>query len=212
MKKLKILDLFCGRWGWSKAFSERGHECVGIDLTVPPEIPEGCMFIKADILTITAEWIKEQGFDFICASSPCEQFSVHGMKCFHPNPKYPELGLRLFNHTRAICEASGLPYIMENVRSAQQFVGKAVNHCGPFYMWGNSVPPLTPTGITKGTKFCLDKDGSRNGRKLNDMYYRTSSNSKERKEFKAKIATIPSLLSSSICDYAERICEKVEVA
>ena len=89
-------------------------------------------------------------FDFICASSPCEQFSVHGMKHFHPNPPYPELGIKLFNHTRAICEASGVPYVMENVRAAQQFVGQAVNHCGPFYLWGNAVPVLMPQGVNKG--------------------------------------------------------------
>ena len=43
---MRMLDLFSGRWGWSKAFAKRGWECVGVDLTRPPEIPEGCTFIQ----------------------------------------------------------------------------------------------------------------------------------------------------------------------
>ena len=70
----RLLDLFCGRWGWSKAFAAHGWHCVGVDLIMPPYIPEGCEFVWVDVLTITAEWIRERKFDFICASSPCEQF------------------------------------------------------------------------------------------------------------------------------------------
>src|SRR5882672_5902863 len=150
---VKMLDLFCGRWGWSRAFAARGWECVGVDLTEPPEIPQNCHFFKRDVLDLDVDiclgqlpysegWIYDHisMFDFICASSPCEQFSVHGMKHFHPNPPHPELGIQLFEHTRALCEASGVPYVMENVRAAQQFVGQAKHHCGPFYLWGTGVP------------------------------------------------------------------------
>ena len=143
-----MLDLFSGRWGWSRAFLARGWACTGVDLVVPSEIPDGCEFLQMDAMTLTADFVRE--FDFVCASSPCEEFSVHGMKHFHPNPKYPETGIRLFNHTRAICEEAGVPYVMENVRPAQKFVGTAVHHCGPFYLWGSAVPPLMPQGISKG--------------------------------------------------------------
>lgn len=68
------------------------------------------------------------------------------------------MGIQLFNHTRKICVESGLPYVMENVRSAQKFVGNANQHCGPFYVWGNATPPLMPQGITKGVQM-----GSGNG-------------------------------------------------
>ena len=163
----RMLDLFSGRWGWSSAFAARGWECVGIDLTEPPEVPKGCTFIKADILNLrfsdafqSNKWFLVidgerhfiGDFDFVCASSPCEQFSVHGLKCFHKSPPYPEIGIRLFNHTRALCEASCIVYVMENVRAAQDFVGKATNHCGSFYLWGTGVPPLLPQGISKGMK------------------------------------------------------------
>src|SRR5271165_561300 len=122
----RMLDLFCGRLGWSKAFLARGWECIGVDLVEPPEIPQGVTFIKADVLGMSVSVVSRCIYygnysilefpDFICASSPCEEFSVHGLKCFHPNPPYPELGIKLFEHTRALCEASGISYVMENVR------------------------------------------------------------------------------------------------
>jgi len=200
-----MLDLFAGRLGWSKAFLERGWEVVAYDLTLPDmEIPKGVDYRLQDILTLTAEDVS--GFDYACSSSPCESFSLFGLKCFHPNPPYPELGMKLFHHARSILETVGVPHCLENVRSAQKFLGNAVNHFGPFYLWGDSVPPLLPQGITKGTKFGLDKDGSRTTRKTKDMYYRTGSNSKGRREQTAKVATIPPELANCVADYAERIC------
>jgi hypothetical protein len=204
-----MLDLFCGRWGWSKVFATRGWECAGVDISAPLEEPEDCDFIEADVLNI---WFEDDSFhipelggfvryiprpDFICASPPCEQFSVHGMKHFHPNPPYPELGLKLFNHTREICEASGVPYVIENVRAAQQFVGNAVHHCGPFYLWGNAVPPLMHKGIIKGW-----------GRKWIDSQGRVRDQGPTNRTQTAQVATIPPELANCVADYAERICEK----
>lgn len=212
---MRMLDLFCGRWGWSRAFAARGWECVGVDLVEPPEIPKGCEFRQADIPTMTAEQVYVGKFDFICASSPCEQFSVHGMKHFHPNPPYPEMGLKLFNHTRSLCEASGVPYVMENVRAAQQFAGNAVNHCGPFYLWGTGVPPLMAQGIRKGIDWGNSKDinamatqhEKRAYRDKPHFYNRAFSTSKKRKEDVARAATIPPELAACVADYAMRLME-----
>lgn len=201
----RMLDLFCGRFGWSKAFAARGWECVGIDLVEPPEIPDGCEFVQMDILHITTTMITELSPDFICANSPCEQFSVHGMKHFFPDPKYPEIGIALFNHARAICEASGVPYVMENVRAAQSFVGNAVHHCGPFYLWGPGVPPLMPQGISKGVKQYINPVTRK--RDCTGLGRRSWSNSDARLADKAISATIPIELANTVCDYAERIRE-----
>lgn len=109
---MRMLDLFCGRWGWSRAFAARGWECTGVDLIEPPEIPEGCKFIKMDVLLLDPDYWADMP-DFICASPPCEQFST--MRNFRPPVPYPELGIKLFDHARSICQESGVPYIMENV-------------------------------------------------------------------------------------------------
>lgn len=202
-----MLDLFCGRWGWSRAFAARGWRCVGIDLVWPPSPwPEGDIgFQDRDVLTVSVAEIKLGEFDFICASPPCEQFSVHGMKHFHPNPPYPELGIKLFNHTRAVCEESGVPYVIENVRAAQQFVGQAVHHCGPFYLWGNGVPPLMNGGIKKGLDMGRDPV---TGKRTLRLGRRSSHKSKARAADKQITATIPPELASCVAAYAERLCEQ----
>jgi hypothetical protein len=207
---MRMLDLFCGRWGWSKAFAARGWECVGVDLIEPPSVSERCVFVQSDILSIdfnSVYWMRWK-LDFICASPPCEQFSVHGMKHFHPNPPYPELGIKLFEHTRRICEESGVPYVIENVRAAQQFVGNAVHHCGPFYLWGTGVPPLMPRGILKGmTRKAM---GQREYKGLPgwNMKNESASCRLDADGCASIAATIPPELANCVADYAERIIEQ----
>jgi hypothetical protein len=212
---MRILDLFCGKFGWGRIFAQRGWDVVGVDLIEPSEVPSRCTFINADILTWDANDVRSGGFDFACASSPCEQFSLFGMKHFHPNPAYPALGIELFNHTRKILEESGVPYIMENVRNAKDFVGKPTNKCGPFYLWGNSVPPLMPQGITKGVKMGsgsairgFTQEQKRLYRKQFDAM-QCSGKGEKRKAYTASWATIPPELANCVADYAERLSEAV---
>ena len=164
----------------------------------PPEIPKGCEFIRRDILGIRFYQRIWDGFDFICASSPCEQFSCFSMKMFQPDPPYPQQAIHLFNHTRAICEASGVPYVMENVRGAIQFVGAPAGRCGPFQLWGTGVPPILPQGITKSKWF------TRPGKPGNICVEAL----KGKRERKAILATIPPELAAAVADYATRLYEQ----
>jgi hypothetical protein len=206
---MRLLDLFCGRWGWSRAFAARGWECHGYDLVEPSEVPNGCIFYQADVLDIRLPFICD--YDFIVASSPCEEFSVHGMKHFHPNPKYPAMGIRLFEHTRALCEASGVPYVMENVRPAQKFVGRAIHRCGPFCLWGTGVPTLMPQGINKGISQRVPGMKSMTRaeitawRREHDPMW-SSSKGEKRRQQTSKAATIPPELANCVAGYAEAIC------
>lgn len=202
---MRVLDLFAGQLGWSRAFLARGWEAVAVDLVAPESVPPNCEFWVKDVLEISARDIRNDRFDFICASSPCEEFSVWGMRHFHPNPKHPETGIKLFEHTRAICEKSGVAYVMENVRAAQKFVGQAVHHCGAFHLWGNAVPPLLPKGIIKGWehKYVDSKGISRGG---GPGRYEWST-SEGRRAATAKISTIPPELANCVAEYAERILD-----
>lgn len=201
---MRLLDLFCGRWGWSRAFAARGWECYGVDLTPSQEIPSGCNFFRANVLSVKLDfrhktvWIGgvEWRFwpDFIVASSPCENFSLFQIRNFHPEPPPPELGVKLFKHAEDLCKHSGLNYVMENVRAAQDFVGPAVAHSGSFYLWGNAVPPLLPKGLTKGMKmdrkWCQELGGH---------------GSAKRDAQTAEFATIPPELANCVADYAEAL-------
>lgn len=193
---MRMLDLFCGRWGWGKAFAARGWEVVGVDLVRPDNTIPPLVFIEADVLDLDVNSLtKIGGFDFVCASSVCDGFASFGMKHFRPNPPYPEYEIKLFNHTREICEASGLPYVIENVRAAQEFVGPAVNHAGSFYLWGNGVPPLLPR-VHKAKWYTREGKPGNFAIELN----------LPKSERKPLLATIPPELAGCVADYATRIC------
>lgn len=190
---MRMLDLFAGRLGWTKAFLARGWECVAVDLIRPERVPEGVEFVQADVLLLTSEFVEQ--FDFVCASSPCEEFSKTckgGLGCFYPDPPFPSNGIRLFNHTREICYRSTVPHVLENVRGAEQWVGNAVHHAGPFYLWGTAVPPLMPKGITKGTTNMLNWN---------------KNPTKGPQKSAAELATIPLELANCVAEYAERLLE-----
>ena len=183
----------------SRAFAARGWKGTCVDLIRDIDPPAGFDVWIEDVLNIASV----SGYDFIWASSPCEEFSVHGMAHFHPKPKYPAMGIRLFNHARELCEASGIPYVMENVAAAQWFVGESVHNCGSFHLWGTGVPPLMPQGIKKGLDMGRDP---LTGKRTLHLGRRSSYGSKARARDKIITATIPCELANCVADYAEAIC------
>lgn len=207
---MRMLDLFCGRLGWSRAFAARGWECVGVDLVRPSDIPSGCEFVDMNALDVL--WVGDgfrllckfpqvRNFDFICASSPCEQFST--MRNFSPPVPYPEMGIALFNHTRGICEASGVPYVMENVAGAQKYVGRSAANCGSYHLWGSGIPPILPQGICKGMTELAMGLREHKGKPGWDVRHGIKGRTPT-----ALIATIPPELAGCVADYATRICNK----
>ena len=182
-----MVDVCCGtRFGWTKGFIAHGWDCTGIDIVDVPDYPG--RFIRADI----AHLIELPEADFYCCSTPCEQFSVHGLRCFFPNPKWPLIGFALFEHARRLLEATSKPYVMENVRAAQPFIGESSLNCGPFYMWGNCIPALIPAELAY----------LRKGRRLKKGGYKTQT--KQRNDISAAriVSEIPFLLASYIAQTA----------
>ena len=203
------IDLFCGKGGWTNALLEAGFEVYGFDIEPQPDYKG--IFVQCDILTLTVGDLRRYGARFGTCSSPCEEFSVHGMKHFHPNPKYPEMGIKLFTHSRGLLEELGMPYVMENVRLAEKFIGKSVTHCGPFYLWGNAVPAIMPRESYKVTKGMDIGSGSkmRNMTRTEIREYRsqhtwhaTGSKSKQRCAQTAEAAMIPPLIARAIAQVA----------
>jgi hypothetical protein len=70
-----LLDLFAGQLGWAMAFLAKGWKVTAVDLVRPAVIPDGVMFFPTNVMDWTADDLRK--FDFVCASPPCEQFSVH---------------------------------------------------------------------------------------------------------------------------------------
>lgn len=161
-RKPLVLDLFCGLGGWSSPFIAEGYRAVGFDIEAhdygsgnyPGE------FVLRDIRSITgAGLVNEFGVPtIIVASPPCQEFSYMAMpwskakekqRKIEANPAEQKRLTDLFNQCfriqREVSEACGhyVPMIVENVRGAQKWVGKAKWNFGSFYLWGD-VPALLP--------------------------------------------------------------------
>jgi len=157
-----VIDLFCGLGGWSEAFIAEGYRAVGFDIEkhdygnggYPGEL------VLRDIRSITgAELVKTYGVPAcIVASPPCQEFSYMAMpwskakekmRKIQADPAEQKRLCDLFNQCfriqREVSEAVGhyVPMVVENVRGAQRWVGKARWNFGSFYLWGD-VPALMP--------------------------------------------------------------------
>lgn len=106
--KIRLLDLYCGAGGCAVGYSRAGFDVVGVDLNPMPRYP--FEFHQGDAL----DYLREHGheFDVIHASPPCQAYcSLKSM----PNAKvHPDL----VAPTREALEATGKPYVIENVPGA----------------------------------------------------------------------------------------------
>lgn len=109
MRKLKILDLFCGAGGCAVGYSRAGFDVVGVDLEPMRDYPFD--FVQGDALAYVADnW---HNFDAIHASPPCQAYSEM-QKIWKNKTEHPDLIVP----TRAALLATGLPFVIENVVGA----------------------------------------------------------------------------------------------
>lgn len=106
---MKALDLFCGAGGASAGLVRAGFEVVGVDIAPMPEYP--FEFVRGDA---TRPPVKIAAFDFVWASPPCQCFSIAARRWKNAGKDYPDLVAT----TRAMLEAAGVPFVLENVRGA----------------------------------------------------------------------------------------------
>ena len=105
----RILDLFAGAGGAAMGYHRAGFDVVGVDIEPQPHYP--FEFVQADALVYLENNIISSGqrFDAIHASPPCQAYSRAGNnRSGHPD---------LYEATRDLLEATGLPWVIENVVS-----------------------------------------------------------------------------------------------
>lgn len=135
MTRLRILDLYCGAGLVADGLKAAGWDVVGVDLFDQPRYPGP--FIKADALGLDQRFIRS--FDAVWASPPCQ----FGTALRHaPNGKQH---LNLIPATRELLQASGLPYVIENVESpaVRACMVDPVRLCGSMFGLG-----VTAGGVT----------------------------------------------------------------
>lgn len=120
MKKPRLLDLFSGAGGCSAGYAQAGFEVVGVDIVEQKNYP--FEFHLADAMTFPLD-----GFDVVHASPPCPGYSL--ATGFHPEAR--DRHPRLVEEVRARLQASGLPYVIENVPGSP--VVKSIMLCGGMF-------------------------------------------------------------------------------
>lgn len=144
------LDLCCGMGGWTDGLIAAGFDVVGVDIYRSAKYRgelEICDLLAWDESRFSGV------VDLVVASPPCDEFArfdkpVQWFPLGRPLPS-----LALVKRCRQIAENLNAPLVLENVRGAQGFIGTAVHHYGPFYLWGDGVPPLLPRCDRRTAKF-----------------------------------------------------------
>ena len=210
MKPLAI-DLFCGLGGWTDGLLAASYHVIGFDIEqhVYGDARYPGHLVLQDVLTLHGSQFRDAAL--IVASPPCQDFSYMAMPWSLAKAKAAAIRAdktgqmqadltRLFDACfriqREACEAAGrhIPLVVENVRGAQPWVGRARWNFGSFYLWGD-VPALMPIlgkqaeGIKQGGTWWHD-EGS--------ISRTTGSKSPARKAASAMIAKIPRALSQYI--------------
>lgn len=170
-------DLFCGLGGWTEGLLSEGWRVRGYDIEAHEYGDERYPgeFVQRDILEMHGREIAD--VDLIVSSSPCTAYSYMAMPWTRAKAKAAAIRADLtgqalrdlnalfdaqFRIQREASEAKGkwIPMVVENVRGAQPWVGRARGNFGSYYLWGD-VPALMPAAVkaTKVPGFRFDGSG-----------------------------------------------------
>lgn len=138
-----VLDLFCGLGGFSKAFSDRGHRVIGIDLVPPASV---CADLSRGVP------IKAQP-DVLLASPPCTEFTKESLP-WRKTGKSPDMTLALAAF-KAVQDLKPRWWCIENVQGAiKWFPKKPTTRVGSRILWTN-IPAWLPPNSTAYGKWRL---------------------------------------------------------
>ena len=219
------IDLYCGLGGWTEGLLAEGYRVIGFDIEqhVYGEHRYPAQLVLQDVLTLHGSQFKDAAL--IVASPPCQEYSYMAMPWSLAKEKQrrikadPAEQKRLtalfdacFRIQREACEAAGhhIPLVVENVRGAQKWVGRAHGRYGSYFLWGD-VSCLMPTSMGRfgdGSKHVgsgpewfnpnIPTPDKMFGQRGPSSFW---SSSPQRREWSAKIAKIPPELSTWIAKY-----------
>jgi hypothetical protein len=160
------IDLYCGLGGWTSGLQAAGWDVIGWDIerhAYDGERYPG-QLVLGDVRALHGSQFKTAGL--IVGSSPCTEYSYMAMPWSRAKAKAAAIradetgeALRRLNELfdaqfriqREASEAAGrhIPLVVENVKGAQPWVGRARGSFGSYYLWGD-LPALMPTPTRRG--------------------------------------------------------------
>jgi hypothetical protein len=164
------IDLCCGLGGWTDGLLSEGWRVRGYDIEAHEYGDERypAELVIRNVLEMHGSELADA--ELIVASPPCTEYSYMAMpwsrakqiaRALRGEDEFPEpyRGSRTIAELNAIfdacfrlqseaSEAAGrdIPMVVENVKGAQPWVGRAAWNYGSFYLWGD-VPALMPVTL-----------------------------------------------------------------
>ncbi len=123
-----LYDLFCGAGGTTKGFQRAGFRVIGIDNRLQPHYC-GDDFILMDVFEFMHQYMnsKHERADAFAASPPCQGYSRLRHLPWLRDREYP----MLIEPTREALQATGRPWVIENVEDAPLLNG--ITLCGTMF-------------------------------------------------------------------------------
>jgi DNA (cytosine-5)-methyltransferase 1 len=125
----RVLDLFCGGGGCSAGYARAGFDVHGVDLFPQPCYPFWSVE-QADWRAVLTDRGFVGSFDLVHASPVCKGYS--SLRALSARVHRKEIG-----EVRAALEATGLPYVIENVVGAREDMRDPVLLCGSMFGLGH---------------------------------------------------------------------------
>lgn len=121
--RLRVLDLFCGAGLVADGLRAADCDVLGVDIEPQPRYPGP--FLQHDALALDPRFMRS--FDAIWASPPCLRDTIMRHAPGAKGDSHPDL----ITPTRRMLQASGLPYVIENVETAPLI--DSVTLCGTMF-------------------------------------------------------------------------------
>ena len=145
-----LVDLCGGLGGVAEGFLVAGYAVVGYDIQDHGYPSEIRVQDVREVDSIVAQWEGRQ-ITVLWASPPCNEMTLRDLpwgRIKHLPP--PDLSIfeACFELARRL---KPKVFVLENVRGAQPWIGRAPLHRGPYYFWGDValMPMLPPNTIKK---------------------------------------------------------------
>ena len=156
MKPVAI-DLCCGLGGWTAGLLSEGWDVIGFDIKRHEygDKRYPAQLILKSILELNGYDLRAVNPSLVVASPPCQEYSymampwsrakqiAGGLRGEVPFPEGYDGSLTvaeltaLFDACFRIAREIGCPIVLENVKGAQPWVGRANANFGSYYLWGD---------------------------------------------------------------------------